>query len=94
MKNKHQKQHKSTPSVESEKIKYQSKPAKKDPQQVREEKVWRADAPDIPDTPEKVRETKDKSHRKPKNYLTKEDLPDATNESEGRMGSGLRQDSN
>jgi len=26
--------------------------------------------------------------------LTKEDLPDATNESTGQMGSGLRQDSN
>ncbi len=29
-----------------------------------------------------------------KNYLTKEDLPDATNESTGKMGSGQRQDSN
>jgi hypothetical protein len=26
--------------------------------------------------------------------LTKEDLPDSTNESTGQMGSGLRQDSN
>jgi len=28
------------------------------------------------------------------NYLTKDDIPDSTNESTGRMGSGLRQDSN
>jgi len=30
----------------------------------------------------------------PKNYLTKEDIPDSTNESTGVPGSGQRQDSN
>ena len=39
------------------------------------------------------KEQKNTPQRAPKG-LTKEDLPDATNESTGQMGSGLRQDSN
>lgn len=36
-----------------------------------------------------------RKQEKPKNQqLTKEDIPDSTNESKGTMGSGQRQDSN
>ena len=38
--------------------------------------------------------TVNKNQQENQNYLTKEDLPDATNESKGKVGSGLRQDSN
>jgi hypothetical protein len=56
-----------------------------------------------PGKPHKEEAPKDRDHRsqrqdeprqdEPKG-LTKEDLPDATNESTGAMGSGQRQDSN
>ncbi|HKH60776.1 MAG TPA: hypothetical protein VKA49_08085 [Flavitalea sp.] len=36
----------------------------------------------------------DKKGQKQNQQLTKEDLPDSTNESRGNMGSGQRQDSN
>jgi hypothetical protein len=45
------------------------------------------------DQPKKQQKGRDQE--KPKNQqLTKEDLPDSTNESQGTTGSGQRQDSN
>ena len=40
------------------------------------------------------REEPDKKDQKQNQQLTKDDLPDSTNESRGNMGSGQRQDSN
>ena len=66
-----------------------------------DDQIWRSDAPDIPEHGEARAAGKkpgNKSERSEQqeneNYLTKEDLPDATNESKGKMGSGQRQDSN
>ena len=67
-----------------------------------DKKSWRTDVPDIPeseDQPEEkeipgTRQNVGKNQQQNQNYLTKEDLPDATNESKGKMGSGQRQDSN
>ena len=67
----------------------------------KDEQIWRSDAPDIPehgDAKTSGKKPGNKSERseqqESENYLTKEDLPDATNESKGKMGSGQRQDSN
>jgi len=71
----------------------------------KDEQIWRSDAPDIPEhgdaktsgpsTPLGITGQSERSEQQEnQNYLTKEDLPDATNESKGKMGSGLRQDSN
>ena len=56
--------------------------------------------PDIPES-EPQQEPKAQARQNVKqdqqaneNYLTQKDLPDATNESKGKMGSGQRQDSN
>jgi len=52
------------------------------------------------DTDQKSQQQKDNKKKKQSTPsvqpggLTKEDLPDATNESTGQVGSGLRQDSN
>ena len=53
------------------------------------------------DTDQKSQQQKDNKKKKQSTQpsaqpggLTKEDLPDATNESTGQVGSGLRQDSN
>ena len=73
--------------------------------QRKDEQIWRSDAPDIPEHgdaktagPSTSLGTTGQSERSEQqanqNYLTKEDLPDATNESKGKMGSGQRQDSN
>jgi hypothetical protein len=70
-----------------------------------DDQIWRSDAPDIPEhgeaktsAPSTPLGTGGQSERSEQqanqNYLTKEDLPDASNESNGKMGSGLRQDSN
>ena len=67
-----------------------------------QKKSMRSDEPEIPDseelpkqepqpgTPQNVKQDQQQNQ----NYLTKEDLPDATNESKGKIGSGQRQDSN
>ena len=67
----------------------------------KDEQIWRSDAPDIPEhggAKTSGKKPGNKSERSEQqeneNYLTKEDLPDATNESKGKMGSGQRQDSN
>lgn len=39
-------------------------------------------------------ERPDQENKKEDQQLTKEDIPDSTNESTGKMGSGLRQDTN
>ena len=66
-----------------------------------DDQIWRSDAPDIPEhgeaktsAPSTSPGTERSEQQANQNYLTKEDLPDATNKSEGKMGSGLRQDSN
>ena len=67
-----------------------------------QKKSWRSDVPEIPESEEQPKEEKQPGTRQNvkqdqqqnENYLTKEDLPDATNESKGKMGSGQRQDSN
>jgi hypothetical protein len=87
------------------KNKKQNNPSSSD--QRDDEQIWRSDAPDIPEhgEPKTYGEAKASNKKSPgnperneqqenQNYLTKEDLPDATNESKGKMGSGLRQDSN
>ena len=87
------------------KNKKQNNPSSSD--QRKDEEIWRSDAPDIPEHGEaktygvakaSYKKSPGKSERsgqqENQNYLTKDDLPDATNESEGKMGSGLRQDSN
>ena len=65
-------------------------------------KSWRSDVPKIPEGEKQPSEEpqpgtrqdvkQDQQHNK--NFLTQEDLPDATNVSKGKMGSGQRQDSN
>jgi len=76
------------------------------PSSARNDDIFRSDAPDIPEhgdaktsapstplgTPGNKSERSEQQESE--NYLTKEDLPDATNESKGKMGSGQRQDSN
>jgi uncharacterized protein len=57
-------------------------------QEQKEEKLWRAD------TSTESRQNAGNKQQQDQNYLTKEDLPDASNESTGKMGSGQRQDSN
>ena len=57
-------------------------------QEQKEEKLWRAE------TPSESRQNAGNNQQQDQNYLTKEDLPDASNESTGKMGSGQRQDSN
>jgi hypothetical protein len=66
----------------------------------KDEQIWRSDAPDIPEhgdaktAGKKTGQSERSQQQANENYLTKEDLPDATNESKGKMGSGQRQDSN
>jgi hypothetical protein len=67
-----------------------------------ERRLWKNDIPEIPDMDDEADESNEHDMRQNvrndrqqnQNYLTKEDLPDATNESTGKMGSGQRQDSN
>jgi hypothetical protein len=62
----------------------------------------RSDAPEIPESEQApkeepqpgTRQNVKQEQQQNQNYLTKEDLPDATTESKGKMGSGQRQDSN
>jgi hypothetical protein len=68
-------------------------PAVKEEQQRKDEKLWQGDAPDIPEEADLANKVRN-DQQQYQNYLTKEDLPDATNESTGKMGSGQRQDSN
>ena len=81
------------------KNKKQKNPSSSD--QPKDEQIWRSDAPDIPEHGEaKISnkkspgESERSEQQENQHYLTKDDLPDATNESKGKMGSGLRQDSN
>ena len=67
----------------------------------KDDQIWRSDAPDIPEHGDAktsgtkaTRSSERSQQQENQNYLTKEDLPDATNESKGKMGSGQRQDSN
>ena len=66
----------------------------------KDEQIWRSDTPDIPEhgdakaSGKKTGQSERSQQQANENYLTKEDLPDATNESKGKMGSGQRQDSN
>jgi len=68
-------------------------PAGKEEQQRKDERLWRGDVPDIPEEADLANKVRN-DQQQYQNYLTKEDLPDATNESTGKMGSGQRQDSN
>jgi len=67
-----------------------------------QDKSWRSDVPEIPESEDQpeikkepgTRQNVREDQQQNENYLTKEDLPDASNESKGKMGSGQRQDSN
>ena len=85
------------PRKEETQDNFDFEPADQDPNQQQDEKVWKADAPAIPEGTEEPTGSSQKANKNQQqnqNYLTKEDLPDATNESTGKMGSGQRQDSN
>ena len=67
-----------------------------------QKKSMRSDKPEIPESEQQPskepqpgsRQNVKQDQQQNENYLTKEDLPDATNESKGKIGSGQRQDSN